>query len=208
MVQLKNGQAVKTKKEKKMKKTNGIGLDKIYSNITISTIWRKLNQTRDGALILIYFTKFDKLLDIYKVFSSVRFDCAAVRCSARHHAAESGETPLPLSDQRVRSQIQQAAVIWNKQAVRCQTSLCHSALQSHQVLSVSFSFFYQFLSFFLSIVGFLSDIKLFLHRIQYKSIKQIKMIVELSYEPCFCISWHLAYHQYRTCTCKKDKLKF
>lgn len=39
--------------------------------------------------------------------------------SARHHAAESGEAPLPLSDQWVRSQVQQAAVVWNKHIQTC-----------------------------------------------------------------------------------------
>ena len=42
---------------------------------------------------------------------------AAFRLSARHHAAESREASLPLSDQRVWGQIQQAAVVWNKQTL-------------------------------------------------------------------------------------------
>lgn len=57
---------------------------------------------------LIYHTspKYDDL----SVLSSV---CVAVRRSAGHHAAESREASLPLPDQWVWSQIQQAAVIWH-----------------------------------------------------------------------------------------------
>ncbi len=51
--------------------------------------------------------------------------CAAsakVTLSARHHAAESREASLSLSDQWMWSQIQQAAVIWNKETLRDQPS--------------------------------------------------------------------------------------
>lgn len=142
----------------------------------------------------------------------MRFDCAAARRSARNHAAESRETSLPLSDQWVWSQIQQAAVIWNKQAVCHQASLCHPALQIHQQqchrfwhfyspalkmcpFHVSINFFFLFFKkkFILGFCQISNDSKWYLHRIQYKSIKKIKMIVELLYGPCFCICWRPVY---------------
>lgn len=42
--------------------------------------------------------------------------------SARHHAAEAREAPLPLPDQRMRAQVQQAAVICNDKLVNTPAS--------------------------------------------------------------------------------------
>lgn len=62
-------------------------------------------------------------------------DCsAAFRRSARHHAAESREASLPLPDQWVWSQIQQAAVVWNKQT-QCYVTFIWLMLLSNAIYS-------------------------------------------------------------------------
>lgn len=93
----------------KVKKTNGISSDSstVTTRLQFQILWSPIPWLNKN--------------EIMKWVIRIGYSCVACsgafRLSARHHAAESGEASFPLSDQRVWSQIQQAAVVWNTETL-------------------------------------------------------------------------------------------